>query len=147
MSRFMRQLWQLFRPRPTPTPTPPAETLDMHSLHNAYREERGLTPLGPARELQLLAQQHAIWMAEHKRLSHGGFGVPNLRDRLLRTGFVFSVASENIAEGQGDAVSCFEAWLASPGHKRNITGPFRYMGWGVAMARDGTIYWCVVFAG
>ena len=40
----------------------------------------------------------------------------------------------------------FQAWLKSPGHRRNIRGRWTHMGVGYAKGDDGKMWFCVKFA-
>ena len=52
---------------------------------------------------------------------------------------------ENIAEGFGGAVSVFNAWMASPGHRANILN-VNYTQMGIGHVSAGG-WWCQQFGG
>lgn len=96
---------------------------EMQDRHNAYR--------GPGRVAYVLdaglmrdAQAHAERQARSGRMFHSG-----LRDR-----------AENVAWGQQSVTVVMQDWWHSSGHRANILGPYRAMGWG----RSGN-FWCVQF--
>lgn len=82
--------------------------------------------------LNSFADAHARWMDHNKSLSHSDLSIPGLH--------TLSVA-ENIAYGHKSVHSVMQAWLRSPGHRRNIHGNYQCIGVGLSNS-----YWCVVFA-
>jgi uncharacterized protein YkwD len=48
---------------------------------------------------------------------------------------------ENVAMGQRTTGEVMRSWMASPGHRANIQGRYRFIGVGHSNG-----YWCVVFA-
>lgn len=100
---------------------------------------------GPVRlesRLSAAARRHAVDMATHDFFSHTGSNGSDLSDRVDAQGYDWSRLGENIAAGQDSAKQVVDAWLASPGHCRNIMGPFTELGVGYATGdtRYGT-YW------
>jgi uncharacterized protein YkwD len=119
------------------------DKIELLDLHNDARSGRAM-----ALEMNLYcdeaAQDHANWMAEHNVLSHDGIRGSSVGDRLKKP---YGIVGENIAAGQSSPSEVTRDWLNSPGHRRNITNPrFKYVGFGIATARDGTVYWCSVFS-
>ncbi len=62
-------------------------------------------------------------------------------------------ASENIAEGQETPKRVVEDWMSSRGHRTNILGNWKHVGFGIARQNrpglePGTWrhYWCAKFA-
>ena len=64
-----------------------------------------------------------------------------LRDYNVR----YTFAGENIAYGHKSAAQVVQAWMDSPGHKKNILGNFTYIGVGIHEA-NGRLYWSQEFA-
>jgi uncharacterized protein YkwD len=107
------------------------------SLHNKQRELRGRTGLAIDSYLEKYAQKHAEWMANKHNLQHSDISV--LMGR-------YHTAGENIAWNQEDELEVVNAWMKSPGHRDNIMNrQFSKVGFGVAQAGDGSLFWCTVF--
>lgn len=107
-------------------------------LHNIQRELKGRTGLTLDSELIAYAQKHAEWMAKKNNLKHSDIGV------LMNK---WHTAGENIAWGQEDEEDVTKGWMNSSGHRANILNRgFSKVGFGVAPAKDGRLYWCTVFA-
>ncbi len=126
-------------PTPKPAPTPTASTAGLLGAINAERSKARLTPLVESPEASALARSWAASMASAGVLAHGTFG-----DRI---GHVFPdrAAGEDIAGGQPTVSAVVAAWMASPGHRANILGPFNLIGVGEAVSPRGAVYWCVDF--
>lgn len=114
--------------------------------HNRHRNGAGLPALNVSRELTAAAQLHADDMARRRRMSHAGKDGSTVAARISYQGYRWRRAGENVAAGYRDVESVMKGWMASTGHRMNILGDFRDVGVGHAVARDGTPYWCVVFA-
>lgn len=101
-------------------------------LHNGVRN----TELQIDLNLDEYAQNHAEWMARREYLKHS------------RLGGEYSTMGENIAAGQSNEQEVFDSWMKSAGHRANILNKqFQYVGFGCAVSRRGTPYWCTVFGG
>ena len=85
-------------------------------LINEYRSNKGLSPLELVSDLTGLASEHALQMAEERRLSHDGF-----RDRFDRTRARICV--ENVGVNFPHAEAQLDGWRASAGHHRNLLEP------------------------
>jgi uncharacterized protein YkwD len=126
--------------RRTFKPTPGRTPGDLFDLHNAARAEKSLPPLIIFERLMTMASDHAQAMARDGRMSHDQF-----LQRLAYYGIGYQHASENVAAGQTTPVDVMAGWMSSSGHRDNILGNFKWIGYGSATARDGTVYWCVVY--
>jgi uncharacterized protein YkwD len=106
--------------------------------HNAQRP--GLPPLARDARLDRAAQLHAENMARQGRMAHvlDGRGVAA---RVCAEGVCRVGVGENVAMGQRSTGDVMRAWMASPGHRANIQGQYRFVGVGHSGG-----YWCVVFA-
>lgn len=114
---------------------------------NAERARAGLALLRTAPALAVAAQNHACDIARNQRLSHRGGLFSTLPGRLRRAGYAFSMANENLAEGQTSPERVMHDWMASPGHRANIlAADARDLGVGVAVGADGQLYWVTVSA-
>jgi len=106
-------------------------------LHNKQRELRGRTRLEIDVYLEKYAQKHAEWMASKHNLQHSDISV------LMGK---YHNAGENIAWNQENEAEVVDAWMKSPGHRDNIMNrQFSKVGFGVAPAKDGSLFWCTVF--
>merc|ERR1719313_608587 len=120
-------------------PGPPEEDLlelDLFHGTNSFRQWRGARPLGLHTDLCQRAKTHARAMAQGAApFSHVG-----AMDRFA--GGPYTSFAENLARAEGVeklAVATVDGWIASPGHCRNLLGPFNAVGIGVAFrpAPDG----------
>jgi uncharacterized protein YkwD len=110
-------------------------------LMNAHRASRGLSPLVWDSRVASVAQAHSRDMFERHYFSHTSFDGRSTWDRLAVRGVTYSRAGENIALGQVTGRAVLEAWLRSPGHRKNIErGSYTHHGVG----KVGT-YWTHVF--
>lgn len=125
--------------KPQITASPDPQTVI--DLHNEIRD----SDLTYDKDLERAAQEHANWMAEHKKFSHQGKNGSSVTDRVKRS---WRTIGENIAFGQTTEKSVMEDWMDSRGHRANILNEnFKLIGVGIAASADGKIYWVVVFAG
>lgn len=107
--------------------------------------KRGSNPLAQSFETSFVARDWSAAQLASNRLSHDGF--PQERSETLRVNFPdldFFFAAENVAMTQTNATTAdavaeeiVEMWWNSSGHKRNMLGPYQYLGAGVA--RSGRI--------
>ena len=106
--------------------------------HNAQRV--GLPALQRDARLDRAAQLHAENMARQGRMAHvlDGRGVGA---RVCDQGVCRIGVGENVAMGQRSTADVMRARMASPGHRANIQGRYRFIGVGYSNG-----YWCVVFA-
>lgn len=115
-------------------PNPPVDnTVEQQLLlaHNQVRTEHGLSPLSLNDKLTAMAVKRANRMAYLHVLSHAGFDID-----LHESGYNYSSAGENIAEGQTSVQEVVNDWMSDWGHKHNILGNYRDAGF----ARSGN-YW------
>lgn len=109
------------------------------SLHNREREMKGRASLALDPYLVKYAQDYAEEMARRNRLVHSNISV------LMGK---YSTAGENIAWNQRTEEEVVRDWMNSSGHKANIMNRnFTKVGFGVAKAKNGSLYWCTVFGG
>jgi uncharacterized protein YkwD len=106
-------------------------------------------PLTLNSKLTTAAQKHSEDMELAGQLKHvtpeGAFHYAvgtTFDNRIKQEGYVFKTAGENIARGFSSPEAVMEAWLASPGHCRNIMKPsYTELGLG----KSGS-YWTQEFA-
>jgi uncharacterized protein YkwD len=108
------------------------------AFHNAQRT--GLPALVRDARLDRAAQLHAENMARQQKMAHvlDGRGVGA---RVCDQGVCRIGVGENVAMGQRTTGEVMRSWMASPGHRANIQGRYRFIGVGHSNG-----YWCVVFA-
>lgn len=116
---------------------------------NAFRGAHGLKPVAPDPKLMAAAQAHAQAMAASGVFSHNGPD-GNLTERMVRAGYPYATAAENIGYGARTAEETVAGWIRSPPHMRNLLEPtVRDAGVGhvtaAAKGRDpATDYWCLI---
>lgn len=111
-------------------------------LHNDARSKASwawsINPLVKDDKLMHYAQDWATTMAHRQRMRHS-----SMRD-IMKLGY--NRAAENIAWGQKTPESVMNAWLWSPGHRRNIMSTSNTnIGCGAKKDENGRLYWCVCF--
>lgn len=137
-------------PQPlVPAPLPQSDVLAMEvlALTNDARAAAGCGPLLVNDPLVAAAIEHSGEMAATARMSHAGAGGSTPRTRLGALGVAPRLTAENVAAGSFTARSLVDAWLASPGHRRNLLDCD--LGF-VGIARFDTpegAYWTQVMAG
>jgi uncharacterized protein YkwD len=112
---------------------------------NAFREERGLQPIGYSEHVAEIARQHSHRMATGSRtFGHDGF---RARSEALRLQFPIRSIAENVAHDSkiNPAASVVEGWIGSPAHRSNIEGNFSATGVGVARSSGGRFYFTQIF--
>jgi uncharacterized protein YkwD len=121
----------------------PAATSDagLLALVNDYRATQGLPRLASTAALDAAALGHARDMTSNGFFSHTGSGGSTVGSRTRATGCSWTGVSENIAMGQTTPSAAMTIWINSPGHRRNILGPYTQFGEG----RVGNT-WVTVFA-
>lgn len=117
-------------------------------LTNQQRAAAGRAPLTIDASLTAAAVQHSDDQAARDRMSHVGSDGSDVGQRIVRNGGSVRTWGENVAAGFSTAAAVVDAWMNSPGHRRNILDPaFTRIGLGTALAADGTRYWTMVLAG
>lgn len=113
--------------------------LDRDSLLAAHNQHRS-TALKVSGELEEAAQKWAEKMAAADELDHGDF-----KSRISGN---WRMIGENIAAGQRSVESVMRSWMNSRGHRQNILNEqFKWVGFGIAVSSNGTIYWVADFGG
>lgn len=102
-------------------------------------------PLTANSKLTRSAQRHAADMARRNYFAHDTKGGRSWDERIEAAGYHGDTIGENIAVGQNGPREVVNAWMASPGHKRNILDcSFHYVG--IGYQSDGR-YWVSDFGG
>jgi uncharacterized protein YkwD len=106
---------------------------EMLARVNVVRRRAGLPPLAPSRLLDRVSREHAEDML---RRSYSGHRTPEglgPSERARAVGYRSGIG-ENIAEQRFSVTEALDAWMDSPGHRRNILDPgCREMGLGLAV--------------
>lgn len=112
----------------------------------AIRKGAGLPPLASDRELEKAARQQAEFMAATGKMVHTTARGRDFLTRVRGQGIEVA-AAENIAYGRFGLDGLFEAWVNSPGHRRNMLDP-RFSRFGLASARGegDRRYWALIVA-
>lgn len=94
------------------------------SLINNHRIEIGLKTLDTSLDIiKSQTSSHTNYMIDHKKVSHDNF----INREVFLESFTGAVSvAENVAYGYSDAETLVNAWLNSPGHRRNIEGNFTH---------------------
>lgn len=112
---------------------------------NAYRARKGLAPLRWHDGIARIAAEHAVEMASGTMpFSHEGFDA-----RVKAFPVAHQRAAENLALNQGVADVArvaVDGWIKSPGHEKNLSGPYTLCGIGVGRSANGTFYLTQLFA-
>ena len=111
---------------------------------NAYRAKHHLTPLKMNNAISQEAAQHSRDMAT-KSMGFGHTGFSGRITRLYRKIPQCNGGAENVALYKLDAKKLVDAWIASPGHRRNIEGHYNLTGIGIAHGRTGWAYYTQMF--
>jgi uncharacterized protein YkwD len=129
----------------TPTPVMSKLELATYNLVNKYRQSKNLPPLVVDPAISAQARAHSANMARTGNLSHDGF---HERAESVSQTIVYRKAAENVAYNMGYAqpdLIAIQDWIESPGHNRNMTGPFDMTGIGVTQNAKGEYYFTQIF--
>lgn len=108
----------------------------------ATRAAQGLPALRSNAQLDRVALLHSQDMATHGYLSHEDRSGLRAQGRVRKAGITRCGIGENIAKGQKSVEEVVSAWLASPGHRRNMLNS-DYSSYGIGRVDDT---WTLVFA-
>ena len=111
----------------------------LFNLINEEREKNGLPRLRLSSGLSALARQHSQEMAAQSQLSHFSADKKSYVDRLVREGFFFTQAGENVARSETfNPFLIHQSMMTSSEHRANILHPdFDEIGLGVAEGERG----------
>lgn len=117
--------------------------LQVIKLTNQQREKNGLAPLKSDVQLAQVAQTKSEDMSANKYFSHTSPTYGSPFDMLKQFGVSYRTAAENIAAGQRSADEVVNAWMNSPGHRKNILNQdITHIGVGHAVNGN---YWTQMF--
>ena len=111
------------------------------SLSNAERVKAGCTSLPVNAQLLWAARGHSKYMATTGKFSHTGARKSTFIARAKAAGYS-AARSENIAWGYRTAAEVVDAWMKSPGHRRNLLDcGAKTFAVGVVLSANGTPYY------
>lgn len=121
---------------------------ELLNLINQARRVAGVAPLALNSQLQSAAQQQSNDMAFSGNLTHTGANGSTYWDRIAATGYVATVAGENILyRTDQSAQGAFNQWWQSePHHSNMLSGSFRDAGLAWTPGFSGTYYVTLVLA-
>jgi uncharacterized protein YkwD len=91
---------------------------------NIQREQNNLSKLTPNDKLNISAQAKADDMKNRKYFSHiYAEDGTKWSDFIEKSGYNYSVAGENLANGFYNLEPMIEAWMNSPTHRENVLNP------------------------
>lgn len=120
---------------------------------NAVRMRAGAGPLVMDAALRRAARRYSRELAQRREIEHLSRtpGRRTFRQRIAAEGAEARVAGENLARLTASVESlprrAVQAWMKSPGHRRNLLDPiFTRTGIGVMLGQDGIWYVVQVYA-
>ncbi len=117
----------------------------MLEAHNEERAKENLPPLTLSPLLEIAAKAHARDMADHDKMAHEGSDGSTPSVRIVRAGYHYRNAGENVARGFEDVPRTMQLWIDSPPHKKNILGEFKEVGFARAYSKEGQPFWAADF--
>lgn len=122
------------------------ECEELLNLHNKTREVYELPPLALHDSCCVVAQSHAVWMANSQSVSHLGFSFFGPAQRLAIVGEEPSSIGECISfSSSSDASALMKSWFKSESHKKIMLGNYSHVGIGRHANKDGYNYWCAIY--
>jgi uncharacterized protein YkwD len=117
---------------------------DVLGSTNEFRKSQRLPALVIREDMNAIAQKHSDDMAAGRvEFGHSGFENRGSQVRKMVNGT--SRFAENVAYGPTSGKDVVNVWKKSPGHRRNMLGPYKYIGIGIARDRKGILYYTQVF--
>ncbi|MFA5157605.1 MAG: CAP domain-containing protein [Patescibacteria group bacterium] len=92
------------------------------SAINRERESVGLSPLTTNQNLNQAAYTKSSDMLARNYFEHYAYGLTPWMF-IIRSGYEYSVAGENLAKGFSTSEDIVKAWMKSPTHRQNILNP------------------------
>lgn len=107
------------------------------SLTNQKRAASGVTPLRLDPQLSAAAAKKAEYMLAHNFWAHNAPDGTTPWDFINKSGYVYTVAGENLAKNFSDSQGVVDAWMNSSSHKENLLrNDYQDIGFAVV---DGTL--------
>ena len=104
-------------------PPDPALASRVIQLVNAARQQRGLAAVVMNQTLMQVAQALADDLAQRRTLSHVDSSGRGIGQRFLAADYVYSLADEAVAAGQGAPETMVAALLSQPGNRDTLMNP------------------------
>lgn len=113
------------------------------NLINESRKKRSVHPLKVNTQLQQMAMYHTEDQAvTNEHCSHSGSDGSTLSMRVIRSGYDYAVAGENVARGQTSPEHVHSSFMKSPGHKQTLLHPqYEEVGIHVCKSLTGEWFW------
>ena len=111
---------------------------------NEYRKQRHLQPLKLVDSISIVAAKHSRDMAD-KTISFGHQGFDIRIKELYKKIEHCQAGAENVAYYRLNPKKLVDAWVASPGHRKNIEGNYNLTGIGIAHGKKGWAYFTQIF--
>jgi len=121
--------------------TPDAGELALLAFCNASRAQAGLAPLVWNDGLGQAARAHSTDMAKNGCYQHSSCNGTGWSTRIAKYYSPWTALGENIALGGSNPRDLHDDWMASPGHRANILGPFSEFGAGIALGQTNFGVW------
>lgn len=115
---------------------------ELFTMINNYRISIGLNEMVFESTTYYYAGIHTDYMIEKGNTSHAKFG-ERAENISKKTGAV--VVAENVARKYDTIEAAFEAWLDSPGHRKNIEGDYNYSAISIRPNSNGDLYFTQLF--
>ncbi len=113
---------------------------------NQQREEAGLEPYRHNTKLSEVAREKSEDMRDKNYFSHQSPTYGSPFEMMDQFNINYQAAGENIAQGQPSPEEVVDAWMNSPGHRRNIlSNNFTEIGVGYAEDEQEQTFWTQMF--
>lgn len=106
------------QPQPQPVQSP-GRVDSFGAALNTERAKAGLHPVSLNTQLRAAAHAHAFDMMRLGYFDHASPNGARPSDRVAAQGYNWCHVAENIAKGQPTETAVLQAWMDSPGHRRN----------------------------
>lgn len=110
-------------------------------LANAIRVRKGLSILSWCDKAASSSYKHSQDMASSSFFAHTNLRGESPFVRMQNEGIKYSIAGENLAAGQQNAIYAHEGWLNSKGHRDILLGDFENLGVGVTFGGPHKVYY------
>lgn len=115
---------------------------ELFELINDYRTDIGLNELVFESVIYYYADLHTKYMISKNNTSHANFGK---RAKYISERLDAEFVSENVAKNYDSIEDAFEAWIDSPGHRKNIEGEYNYSAISIIQNSNGDYYFTQIF--
>lgn len=110
---------------------------DLLNATNTFRVQNGLAPLELNGQLNNSAQSKAQHMVDNDYWAHNAPDGTTPWYFFDQAGYNYSKAGENLAYGFNTSQDAVNGWIGSPGHRANMLGEYKDVGFGFV---DGANY-------